>query len=849
MSTIVVTSDINNATLWRITVMGHRARIWVCFAWLLIVALPGLTQGATGRIAFQRNGLHSNIPSNIVVMFTNGQAVTELPQHDSVPPGRVTPAISPDGKMLAFSTKVGGDFKLFTWALDDNNNVTGDPKQITLDPDCADKFPAWSPDGSQLAYLSVSKENQITLRIINADGSGMRSLPEVHFQATPSWRPDGQALLCIDKVEGRLLIKTMLVTGGYGLEIPLPASNIVAACYSPDGERIAALARGKKLTELWIIRPPGTTKTQIRGDIVAGNSICWPAPDTILFNAVKVGTTAGKSFWSVSPAGKNLQGFTGYADPKQVAFFSAQTNNGLAPLPVVVNPDAGPGPDITAPTPKERVPTGPITIVRPFEGIPVHGTVTVKVIAQPEVASIVLSIGPQFVYASAPQKGDKGAPAYMLFAWNTQQFIDFDPTGDRGLPDSYQRLLTYPDGEYTLTATALNDKRKLIGKDTLQVNVQNSLDETTLPANLLLKYEYKGEGETEGLDELYSVHGEGSLFGVGPGEVTSLASTLDARIRRSLVEVKPNGAAVLRTYVFDPIGRYYPMAFGLKESTIPETEVTQGAKYLLESNGNMTMMQQRMTDLYLPLSQIALPLPSTQATLNTQWDGNVWVVSDLMEREATLVSASNSIDGLEWIGNRPTVRIRSELYFTDLAAKLQNGIYLAISPTTSMPSLRGAKGALLAAAAASTTNPFGVAVPGGGPDRGFTPGGTGQQNAPQVIQTSNTVGYRYSWFDYERKQLLRVEDFFLYTFPLANIPVVSSTTTPGAPGMPAPGVPPPGVVTPPPPPPPAPGDGFAPVVPADPPTPGMTTPSPQDRTGDGWYLIRFTYLLSAESGK
>jgi hypothetical protein len=767
-------------------------------------------------------------------MFTDGTQGNELPMNDKVPLGRVTPALSPDGKTLAFSAKVDNDFKLFIWALGDNNAVVGEPTQITKDADCSDKFPSWSPDGSQIAYLSTDKDKQISLRVINADGSGMRTLHDkLHCQSTPSWRPDGQALLCIDKAElgNKLVIKTMLVTGGWGLEIPLD-SDIIAACFSPDGDNVAALARGKKFNELWIIRQPGTSKKQILSSIVDGKSICWPAPDTILFSATRV-ANSGKLFYSVSPSRKNLSGIPGIADPKQVAWISAQMSKEVAPMPTVVNPDAGPGPDATTEAPKERVPNGPVTIVRPFEGTPVHGIVPVKIIAQKEVSSIIVSIGPQFVYAAAPRQNDKG-PNVLQYSWNTQQFADFDPSGDREFPTSYQQLLSYPDGDYTLTVTALNEKRQLVGKDTLQVKVQNSVDESTLPASLMLKFQYKSDKDAEGIEELYTVHGEGAVFGVNPGEVSSLAATLDARIRRSLIEVQPSGAAILRTYVLEPSG-HYPMSFGLKEATIPESELS--AKYKLEPNGNMSMLQQRLSDLYLPLTQVALPLPSTQATLNTQWDGNVWVVSDLMEREATLVSSSNSIDGLEWIENRPTVRIKCDLQFSDLSAKLPDGIYLAINPTTSAPGLRGAKAALMAAANTGTTNPFGGTVPGATPDRGINPGAPGQsENAPQIIKVSNTVGYRYAWFDYQHMQLVRVEDFFLYTFPLSNLPLTGTPGAQNAPGAAAnPGtMPPPGTIM--------------PTIPTDNTTPGTTT-TPSERAGNGWYVVHYTYTFNSENEK
>jgi hypothetical protein len=53
---------------------------------------------------------------------------------------------------------------------------------------------------------------------------------------------------------------------------------------------------------------------------------------------------------------------------------------------------------------------------------------------------------------------------------------------------------------------------------------------------------------------------------------------------------------------------------------------------------------------------------------------------------------------------------------------------------------------------------------------------TGQQTGG--IRTTESAGVRYTWFDYETKQTVRVEEMLLYTFPLADIAAVQSYTPP-----------------------------------------------------------------------
>ena len=50
--------------------------------------------------------------------------------------------------------------------------------------------PAWSPDGTQIAFLSGDEGDQ--LWVMNADGSATRRLTDgVAFEAFPAWSPDG----------------------------------------------------------------------------------------------------------------------------------------------------------------------------------------------------------------------------------------------------------------------------------------------------------------------------------------------------------------------------------------------------------------------------------------------------------------------------------------------------------------------------------------------------------------------------------------------------------------------------------------------------------------------------------
>jgi tricorn protease len=76
----------------------------------------------------------------------------------------------------------------------------GDPRNITATTDVHERFPAWSPDGKTIAYLSdASGEYMLHLR--SQDGKGeprILKLEGTGFYAFPKWSPDGKKICYTD---------------------------------------------------------------------------------------------------------------------------------------------------------------------------------------------------------------------------------------------------------------------------------------------------------------------------------------------------------------------------------------------------------------------------------------------------------------------------------------------------------------------------------------------------------------------------------------------------------------------------------------------------------------------------
>jgi Tol biopolymer transport system component len=109
---------------------------------------------------------------------------------------------SSDGSSI---TKILGNARSPEWSsLDRIVAAKGSGRLITFDPDGSNQVmmgihgydPAWSPDGSRIAFMCRRRLQHADVCIANADGTGLVNLtnsPEVDW--SPWWSPDGSKIL------------------------------------------------------------------------------------------------------------------------------------------------------------------------------------------------------------------------------------------------------------------------------------------------------------------------------------------------------------------------------------------------------------------------------------------------------------------------------------------------------------------------------------------------------------------------------------------------------------------------------------------------------------------------------
>jgi Tol biopolymer transport system component len=152
---------------------------------------------------------------------------------------------------------------------------------LTGEPSFDNWSPAWSPDGSRIAFASARSGGTLSLWTMDPAGGDLRRVTTGHGEY-PDWSPDGRRIVYAAPAgSGRYDLWIVAALGGTPVRLTTAAGTDFAPAWSPDGRWIAYQTEAGDRWELWLVRPDGSDAHPVGPPAEDG---VWPAwtPDGLL---------------------------------------------------------------------------------------------------------------------------------------------------------------------------------------------------------------------------------------------------------------------------------------------------------------------------------------------------------------------------------------------------------------------------------------------------------------------------------------------------------------------------------------------------------------------------------------
>lgn len=267
------------------------------FIWLFgFVAFAAVSVAAIWFVVSRSINNKSPSASQKIIPFT------------TFPGSESSPAISPDGKQIAF-----------TWGGESGENTDiyvklvgagGEPLRLTSEP-VIERTPVWSPDGSQIAFVRESASGgNGSIYVVPSLGGTARKLGDT-YGLPFSWSPNGEFLAVVEKSSREEPFSLFLLSTKTGekqrlTNPPAQYSGDRDPVFSPDG-KILAFARMSALEveDIYLVPVAGGEPQRLTFDDKLLGGLDWTADGReIVFSSTRSGDS---NLWRIPVSGGTPQ--------------------------------------------------------------------------------------------------------------------------------------------------------------------------------------------------------------------------------------------------------------------------------------------------------------------------------------------------------------------------------------------------------------------------------------------------------------------------------------------------------------------------------------------------------------
>jgi len=270
------------------------------------------------RAAVPRSWTVFGVLAGVLLMVVGGWRLSRKSVAASLPPMEITPmlglngaekspAFSPDGKQIAFALQGETGSGIYV-------SLVGGGKSLQLTSGLRDNGPKWSPDGEQIAFYRPSKEGVAIYTVPALGGSERRvySGPATAFPHAFDWSPDGLYLAISqadpDRTHAKIALLSLVNSTTRPLTTPSAQDLDYQPTFSPDGSTVVFVRSnvGGMVSELYKVPTGGGEAKRLTFDhrTICGALAWTPDGDEVIFSA---SSSDSPSLWRVPVSGGTPQ--------------------------------------------------------------------------------------------------------------------------------------------------------------------------------------------------------------------------------------------------------------------------------------------------------------------------------------------------------------------------------------------------------------------------------------------------------------------------------------------------------------------------------------------------------------
>ena len=224
------------------------------------------------------------------------------------------PAWSPDGSLIAFTVYLKGKVGLVAMAPG-----AAEWKHITPLDENPEREPAWSPDGKRILFVHDSlsgTDGQLELHLMNADGSDSKRLVTPAKRPAqdehPAWSPDGKTIAFTTTRDGNQEIYLCDADGGNLRRITTHKAIDSHPTWSPDGRQIAFCSARFGNMEICVMNADGSDVRRLTDHPALDYAPKWsPDGQHIAFTSTR---DRNYEVYLIRPDGTGLRNLTQHPD-------------------------------------------------------------------------------------------------------------------------------------------------------------------------------------------------------------------------------------------------------------------------------------------------------------------------------------------------------------------------------------------------------------------------------------------------------------------------------------------------------------------------------------------------------